>query len=240
MSKSYRRKNKIAGQFSARTIEMMESPAFCTLGYSARRVLDRIEIEHAHHGGNDKGQLPVTYNHFIEYGIHHHAVAPAIREAEALGFIDITEQGRAGNAQWRRPNKFRLTYRHTGRANPTDEWRKIKTIEEAKMVVQAARTRSKRKHFPLPVGADFTPVNRQRKRQFHTPPSGSTGHTPPNGSTSIFRGGGGGSGGCLSSEGCPEGSPPADGFPVLSHDRQPFLDEIAAVIARELDKLAWF
>jgi hypothetical protein len=217
VSKSYRRKNKIAGQFSARTIEMMESPAFCTLSYSARRVLDRIEIEHAHHGGNDNGQLPVTYVQFIDYGIHHNAIAPAIREVEALGFIEITEQGRAGNAEWRRPNKFRLTYRYTGRANPTDEWRRIKTIEQAEMVAQAARTKSKRKHFPLPVDDNFHPRNRYRKRQFHTPETGSTGHTPETGSTSISRGGGEGSGGCLSSEAC---------------------DEVAAVIARVLDKLA--
>jgi hypothetical protein len=45
MSKSYRRKNKIAGQFSARTIEMMESPAFNVLSLSGHRVLHRIEIE---------------------------------------------------------------------------------------------------------------------------------------------------------------------------------------------------
>jgi hypothetical protein len=60
MSKSYLRKNKIAGQFSARTIEMLESPAFQILTLSAHRALARLEIEHAHHGGNDNGKLPVT------------------------------------------------------------------------------------------------------------------------------------------------------------------------------------
>jgi hypothetical protein len=31
-------------------------------------VISRIEIELAHHGGNDNGQLPVTTDDFVEYG----------------------------------------------------------------------------------------------------------------------------------------------------------------------------
>ena len=118
---------------------MMESPAFMVLSLSARRILDRLEIEHAHHAGFDNGDLPCTYDHFHDYGIHRHAIAPGIREAVALGFVEITEKGRSGNAEWRRPNKFRLTYRPAGRADPTDEWRKVKTMEEAEMLAKAAR-----------------------------------------------------------------------------------------------------
>jgi hypothetical protein len=51
----------------------------------------------------------------------------------------VTEQGRAGNAEFRKPNLFRLTYRHVDRANPTDEWRRVKTIEDAKEIAKAAR-----------------------------------------------------------------------------------------------------
>jgi hypothetical protein len=40
------------------------------------------------------------------YGIHRHAIAPGLRELEALGFIGITERGRAGNGEFRAPNKF--------------------------------------------------------------------------------------------------------------------------------------
>ena len=35
---------------------MMASPAFRVLSLSARRVLDRLEIELAHHGGQDNGE----------------------------------------------------------------------------------------------------------------------------------------------------------------------------------------
>jgi hypothetical protein len=134
------RRTKIAGQFAARTIEMLESPAFRVLSLSARRVLDRIEIELAHHGGQDNGKLPVTYEHFHEYGIHRHAIGPGIRECVTLGFVEITETGRGGNAEFRRPNLFRLTYKHAGSVAPTEDWRKIETIEGAEALARAART----------------------------------------------------------------------------------------------------
>ena len=166
--KSYLRKSKIAGQFSPRTIEMIESPAFRVLSLSARRVLDRLEIEHAHHAGHDNGHLAVLYDYFEEYGIHRHAIAAAIREVVALGFVEITEQGRAGNAEWRRPNKFRLTYRYLDRAAPTDEWRRIKTVEEAEMVARTARAGRKPKHFPVVVSAKSQCGNRTTKLEFHS------------------------------------------------------------------------
>ena len=100
------RRNKISEQFSARTIRMLESPAYRALSLSAHRVLSRIEIELGHHGGADNGKLPVTYNDFVEYGVHRHAVGPAIRECVALGFLEVTEQGKAGNASFVRPTSF--------------------------------------------------------------------------------------------------------------------------------------
>jgi hypothetical protein len=86
-----RRFSKIEGQFAARPIEMLESPAYRVLSLSARRVLDRLDIEFAHHGGTDNGRLPVTYDDFERYGIDRHAIAPAIREVAALGFVEVPE-----------------------------------------------------------------------------------------------------------------------------------------------------
>src|SRR5262245_26881762 len=71
-----RRRNRIAGQFAARGIEMLEAPAYRELSLSAHRALARIEIELAHHGGYDNGRLPVTFEQFEEYGLHRHAVGP--------------------------------------------------------------------------------------------------------------------------------------------------------------------
>ena len=136
-----RRKNKIAGQFAARPIAMLESPAYRALSRAAHQVLARIEIEHAHHGGADNGALPVTYDHLVEYGLHRRMVAPALRELEALGFIERTRRGCALNGGLRRASTYRLTFRHAKGAegDGTHEYLKIKTIEEAEAIAKQAR-----------------------------------------------------------------------------------------------------
>src|ERR1700737_2610901 len=136
------RRNRISGQWSARLIEMLESPAYRALSLSAHRVISRIEIELGHHGGNDNNKLPVTFNDFMEYGVDRAAVAPAIREADALGFIRVSERGHGGNSEFRKPNLFGLTFAHGREARskpPTHEWRKIKTTEQALEIARAAR-----------------------------------------------------------------------------------------------------
>src|SRR5215831_10216699 len=104
-----RKRKKIDGQFSGRLVEMLESPAYRVMSLSAHRIISRIEIEHANHGGLENGNLPVTKQDFMDYGMDHDAVAPAIREAEALGFIRM-KRGRGGNADHRQPHRFFLTY----------------------------------------------------------------------------------------------------------------------------------
>ena len=137
-----KRRNSISGQFAPRRIEMLESPAYRALSRSGHMVISRIEIELAAHGGNDNGRLPVTTENFVQYGMHRTSVAPAIRETEALGFIRVTERGRGGNAEHRSPNRFYLSYAHTRdskRRPTTDEWRRIKTVEEADQIARTAR-----------------------------------------------------------------------------------------------------
>jgi hypothetical protein len=167
-----RRGNTISGQFAARLVEMLESPAYRVLSLSARRVIDRIEIEMAHHGGKDNGNLPVTFEHFHEYGIHRHSIAPAIREAEALGFLVITEKGRAGNAEYRSPNLFRLTYRHA-KGIPGDgshEWRRVASVEEAEAAATAARKpKTPKTKLQCRKAPDFGDGIRHRKPKFPMP-----------------------------------------------------------------------
>jgi hypothetical protein len=138
------RPNKISGQFAARLIEMMESPAYRVLSLSAHRALSRIEIEWAHHGGRDNGQLPVTFDDFERYGVNRHAIGPALAELETLGFIVLTEKGKmARAADYRRPNKFLLTSRPTNKgADPLHNWKRIMTMQEAQAIAEAARTLS--------------------------------------------------------------------------------------------------
>lgn len=138
-----KRRSSISGQWSPRLIEMLELPAYRALSRAAHLIISRIEIELGHHGGNDNGRLPVTVDQFVEYGLRHRgSIAPAIREAEALGFIRVTERGRGGNAEHRSPNRFFLTFAH-GRDSkahpPTHEWRRINTVEEAEQIARDAR-----------------------------------------------------------------------------------------------------
>jgi hypothetical protein len=137
-----RKRGSIEGAFAWRLVEMLESPAYRTLSLSAHRVMARLEIELAQHGGKseENGRLPCTFEHFVEFGLHRHAIAPAIRELVALGFVEITRQGSAGNAGYRQPALYWLTYRFWGsHKDTTDEWRRIKTIEEAEALARRAR-----------------------------------------------------------------------------------------------------
>lgn len=135
------RRNAIAGQFAARPIAMLESPAYRTLSRAAHQVLSRIEVEHARHGGAENGALPVTYEHFEEYGLHRRMISPAIRELVALGFVEVTQKGCAGNAEFRRPTLFRLTYRgvRSEAGDGTHEWKQIETIKQAEALARRAR-----------------------------------------------------------------------------------------------------
>jgi hypothetical protein len=87
----------------------------------------------------------------------------------ALGFTEITERGRAGNAEFRSPHKFRLTYFHRGRAPPTNEWQRINTVEEAQAVARAARLEAPQKtKVQWRKTPNLSGGNRHRKRQFHS------------------------------------------------------------------------
>lgn len=162
------RRTQIAGQFSWQLVEMQESPAYRVLSLSERRLLARLEIELGHHGGKDNGKLPVTFDNFESYGVHRHSIAPAMRAVVALGFVEITQEGRAGNAEWRRPTLFRLTYRHTVDAEPTNEWRRIDTMEAAEATAKAAREPPKKQKSS---GGNRTKVqcgNRTTNRPIHS------------------------------------------------------------------------
>jgi hypothetical protein len=134
-----RRKTTIDGQWVYHRTKMIESYPWRQLSLSAHRVLDRIEIEHSHHGGFENGNLPVTYGDFEEYGIDRHSIAPALRELVALGFVEITQQGCGGNADFHIPNKYRLTYLPTKMHDPTDEWKLIQSRERALNKAKQAR-----------------------------------------------------------------------------------------------------
>ena len=56
-----------------------------------------------------------------------------------MGLLQVTQRGRAGNAEYRSPNHFRLTYLPTAQKAATHEWRCIRGIEAAEAFCRAAR-----------------------------------------------------------------------------------------------------
>ena len=140
--------SRIEGPWVYFTIAMLESPAFRALSQSALRMLFRLAIEHRAHGGRENGKLIVTYQNFMDYGIDRHAIAPAIRELVALGFVRITSRGGGGNAEHRKPTLYEVTCfptistLSTQLVKPTNSWRRIETIEQARQ--RAAEARAER------------------------------------------------------------------------------------------------
>jgi hypothetical protein len=159
-------KKKTEG-WASRTIEMLESSAHRALSLSARRVMDRLEIEFWDRGRRDNGRLPVSYQNFKDYGMDRDAITFGIRECVALGFIEVTKKGRAGNAEFRSPNLFRITYRETDDgAWPTNEWRWIQTVDQAKSLVREVRKfsgRNPRQNEKSPVGQTSTEASAKKQ-----------------------------------------------------------------------------
>ena len=135
------RRNTLAQCFSSRPVELLESPALRVLSRAAHLALIQIEIELRRHAGRCNGELIVTKQQFVEFGLHHHAVAPALRELQALNIIGI-KHGRGGNAEFWQPNRFLLNYL-CGAADAHDQitnaWKRFKTLEEAERAALAAR-----------------------------------------------------------------------------------------------------
>lgn len=184
-----RKSSRISGQFAPRLVEMLESPAWRVLSLGARKVLDRIEIELAHHGGKDNGRLPVTYDDFVKYGLHRHAIRPAINELTFLGFLEITRKGRAGNAEYREPNLFRLTYRpcEGARGDGSHEWKTIKSDEEAARLAKAARALKTKNQCRKPHPSSGE--KRHRRSKIHSTVTITTTHGPESATTFDISGG---------------------------------------------------
>lgn len=119
-----RKASTIEGPFVAHRLDLMESDAMASLNMAARRVLDRLEIEHMQHGGKENGNLPCTYDDFARFGVRRQSVPQAIKALVRAGLVAIEHKGRGGNAEFRQANRYRLTYLSTKGIPSTDEWKR--------------------------------------------------------------------------------------------------------------------
>ncbi len=144
--------------------------------------------------------MPLTYADLITYGLHENQIAAAMREAQALGFAQCTRRGHGGNAEFRAPNLWRLTYvQNIGPLAPTDEWKRIETLEQAKAI--AATARAEKDPLKVALGKSRKSRNHPRNPGVKPPPeiggenvkspppeTGGTGSPRKPGVLSIFRG----------------------------------------------------
>jgi hypothetical protein len=121
---------KIEGPFIAHLVEMRRSLAWSALSWNDRRFLDRLELEHADHGGTENGNLPCTYDDLRRHGLRRQSVWIAVVRTVALGFVHVTEQGHQAAGDNRTPSRYRLTYLPTSDGKPTHEWKNIGTEEQ--------------------------------------------------------------------------------------------------------------
>jgi hypothetical protein len=119
---------------------VLNSFAWRALSESARKVIYRVILEWMAHAGKLSTDIPVTKENFIEYGLHHNAIAPAQREACALGLLLLSTRGRAGNAEFRAPHKWALLFLkdERGKYLGTD-WQRFESLDEAKAAANKAR-----------------------------------------------------------------------------------------------------
>ena len=118
-----RKSGQIDEPFIVHRRSMLESSTWGSLTLAARRILDRLELEHLSHAGRENGSLPCSYRDFETFGVRKASVKVALDLLILCGFLRITELGRAGNGEWRRVAKYRLTYLRTLDAEPTDDWK---------------------------------------------------------------------------------------------------------------------
>jgi hypothetical protein len=188
-----RPRNQITENWVSYPRSMISSPAMRVLSLSAIRVMHRLEEEHMAHAGAANGRLIVTHDQFIAWGIHKDSVSPAIREAAALGFVEITQTGAAGNEGYRRAARYRLTYvNDNARSQPTHEWKAIKTVEVAEAIAATARRAKDRRavaagcknKIPVPESrTDTGPGKQDRSAESPVPETGTTRPDPETGTT---------------------------------------------------------
>jgi hypothetical protein len=141
MSRNRKRRSiGLDGPFVTHSLEMRRSPAWNALPDNARRVLDRLEVEHMAHGGAENDNLQVTFDDFVKAGVRRNSIALAVRQCEALGFVRIVRRGGLARGGQKVTSAYGLTYL-VGRGkspDPSHDWRKFATLEDANLAVAGA------------------------------------------------------------------------------------------------------
>lgn len=123
--------NRPKGPFVWFTRELLDSQAWREMPLAARRIVERVAIEHMSHDGTLNGALIVTYDDFEKFGVRRKSIAPAISKAVALGFLDVTGRGSRSYGIGHRPSTYGITWLPRCDGTPaSNRWRQIKAAAE--------------------------------------------------------------------------------------------------------------
>ena len=119
--------------------DLLASPAWLTMSHQCRKFVDALMTEWADHGGVENGKLKAPYQQLQIRGLRRATVLDAIVEAKALGIVHPV-RGQRSYGSRRNPSVYRLTWLGTPQngLTATNEWRAIKTKEEAEVRVRNA------------------------------------------------------------------------------------------------------
>ena len=133
------KRNRPPGPFVWFTREMLESYAMAAMSPPALRIILRVCIEHIAHAGSENGNLDITYDAFVKYGVRRSAIRSGIATAVALGFLIVTREGKpsAGNNRW--PTCFALGWlpMYDGVA-ARNGWKRFESLQHARDTVSSA------------------------------------------------------------------------------------------------------
>jgi hypothetical protein len=109
------------------------------MSHQCRKLVDALMTEWANHGGEENGNLKVPYDQLEARGLRRQTVLDSVIEAKALGIIH-PERGQRSYGSRKAPSVYRLTWLGTplNGLTATNEWRGIKTKEEADIRVKNA------------------------------------------------------------------------------------------------------
>lgn len=123
---------------------MLESDAIRALPKSSWLILCRIICEHLGHGGRENGNLKVTYDQFVAFGVSRSLIAPGIALLSRVGLIDVSVRGLRSHGIARRPNSYRLTWLpRADEAPATNRWKGyIASRRQVKSNLPGSKTRT--------------------------------------------------------------------------------------------------
>ncbi|MFK0339187.1 hypothetical protein ACIQT7_18115 [Agrobacterium deltaense] len=147
----------VPGAWSPRRLELLVSPAWRNAPRAMKALLEELEIENMRHKGSANGQLFKSYTQFVEAGFNKTTVSSMTKMAEALGLLKVNRNSGVGKPDLRDACAYTLTYLPTGIGGsvaPTDEWKRVRTDEQAlAIVLRNSKEKVKKLHRRVRVAA---------------------------------------------------------------------------------------